>query len=200
MRSFSCWRPRRRLLPSPSFRPRSRPRPRRSGRCTTGRGPAACGRARCVVTTQETPARPPSDALVLFDGKDLSSWKSQKDGSPAAWKVENGYFEVVKGTGGIQTKQGFGDCQLHVEFMSPSPAVGEDQDRGNSGVFLMGMYEVQVLDSYKSVTYADGQASALYGQSPPLVNACRAPGQWQAYDIRVRGPALRRGGGSGPRG
>lgn len=143
---------------------------------------------------QETPARPPSDAVVLFDGKDLSAWRSQKVVGPAAWKVENGYFEVAKGTGGIETKQGFGDCQLHIEWMSPSPAVGADQDRGNSGVFLMGMYEVQVLDSYESVTYADGQASALYGQSPPLVNACRPPGQWQIYDIVWEGPRFDKDG------
>lgn len=139
--------------------------------------------------TADQPGRPPSDATVLFDGKDLSAWKSQKDGGPAPWKVENGYFEVVKGTGGIETKQGFGDCQLHIEFRSPSPAVGKDQDRGNSGVFFMGgRYEVQVLDSYENVTYADGQAAALYGQTPPLVNASRPPGQWQTYDIVFEGP------------
>jgi hypothetical protein len=143
---------------------------------------------------QQTPAKPPSDAVVLFDGKDLSAWKSQKSEGPAPWKVENGYFEVAKGTGGIETKQGFGDCQLHVEWMAPSPAVGADQDRGNSGVFLMGIYEVQVLDSYESVTYADGQASAIYGQSPPLVNACRPPGQWQTYDIIWEGPRFDKDG------
>jgi Domain of Unknown Function (DUF1080) len=137
---------------------------------------------------QQTPAKPPSDAVVLFDGKDLSAWKSQKDGSPAAWKVENGYFEVAKGTGGIETRKGFGDCQLHIEWMAPDPPVGQDQDRGNSGVFFMGVYEVQVLDSYQSVTYADGQAGALYGQFPPLVNACRPPGQWQTYDIVFDAP------------
>jgi hypothetical protein len=131
----------------------------------------------------------PSDAIALFDGKDLSKWKSQKEGGgPAAWKVENGYFEVVKGTGGIETKQGFGDCQLHVEWMAPKPPVGEDQDRGNSGVFLMGLYEVQVLDSYQAATYPDGQASAIYGQYPPLVNASRPPGEWQTYDIAFRSP------------
>ncbi len=131
---------------------------------------------------------PPSDAIVLFDGKDLSKWRSQKGGGPAMWKVENGYMEVVKGTGGIQTEQGFGDCQLHIEWMAPKPPVGESQDRGNSGVFLMGMYEVQVLDSYESRTYADGQAAALYGQQPPLVNATRPPGEWQFYDIVFDAP------------
>jgi hypothetical protein len=130
----------------------------------------------------------PSDAVVLFDGKDLSRWKSQKDGGPARWKVENGYFEVAKGTGGIETAQAFGDCQLHIEWAAPSPAVGEDQDRGNSGVFFHGQYEVQVLDSYQAATYPDGQAGALYGQYPPLVNASRPPGQWQTYDIVFHGP------------
>lgn len=131
--------------------------------------------------------RPPADAVVLFDGKDLSKWQAGK-GGPAGWKVENGYMEVVKGSGGIRTAQGFGDCQLHVEWMAPKPAAGEGQDRGNSGVFLMGMYEVQILDSYQSRTYADGQASALYGQQPPMVNASRPPGEWQAYDIVFEAP------------
>jgi len=133
----------------------------------------------------ETPGKPPSDAIVLFDGRDLSAWQSEKGGAPAAWKVENGYFEVVPKTGAIQTKQSFGpDVQLHVEWMAPSPAKGEDQDRGNSGVFFGGgRYEVQVLDNYQSQTYPDGTAGALYGQYPPLVNACRKPGEWQAYDI-----------------
>jgi hypothetical protein len=141
-----------------------------------------------TASTQEQPGKPPSDAIVLFSGKDLSGWKSQKDGGPAKWKVENGYMEVVKGTGYIETSQGFGDCQLHVEWMAPNPPVGQDQDRGNSGVFLMGLYEVQVVDSYQNVTYPDGQAAALYGQYPPLVNASRPPGQWQTYDIVFRAP------------
>ena len=132
------------------------------------------------------PGRAPSDAVVLFDGKDLSKWKSAKGGT-AAWKVENGYFEVVKGTGGIETVEAYGDGQLHIEWMAPSPAVGEGQDRGNSGVFF-GMYEVQVLDSHNSKTYPDGQAGALYGQHPPLVNASRPPGEWQTYDIIFHGP------------
>lgn len=139
------------------------------------------------VVDPGTAGRPPADAVVLFDGKDLSQWRSAK-GAPAGWKVENGYMEVLKGTGGIQTVQGFGDCQLHIEWMAPKPAVGEGQDRGNSGVFLMGMYEVQVLDSYQSRTYADGQAAAIYGQQPPMVNASRPPGEWQAYDIVFEAP------------
>jgi len=96
--------------------------------------------------TSPSPSPRPSDAIALFDGKDLSEWRAQKGGGPAKWKVENGFFEVVKGTGGIVTTRAFGDCQLHVEWMAPSPAVGQGQDRGNSGVFFMGMYEVQVLD------------------------------------------------------
>ena len=138
-------------------------------------------------STEEAPGRPPSDAVVLFDGKDLSKW-AHKDGSAAKWKVENGYFEVVPKTGQLYTRDSFGDCQLHVEWATPSPAHGESQDRGNSGVFLHDLYEVQVLDSYQSKTYADGQASALYGQFPPLVNASRPPGQWQMYDIVFHGP------------
>jgi hypothetical protein len=141
------------------------------------------------------PGRPPSDAIVLFDGRDLAAWRSQKDGSPAAWKVENGYFEVSKGKGAIETRQSFGDVQLHIEWMTPKPAVGESQDRGNSGVFFGGSrYEVQVLDSYESRTYPDGQAGALYGQFPPLVNACRPPGEWQAYDIVFEMPRFDAGG------
>jgi Domain of Unknown Function (DUF1080) len=141
-----------------------------------------------TASTQETPGRAPSDAVALFDGKDLSQWTQKKDGSPAKWKVENGYFEVVPKTGEIQTREAFGDCQLHVEFAEPSPAKGEDQDRGNSGVFLQGLYETQVLDSYQSKTYADGQAAAIYGQYPPLVNASRPPGEWQTYDIIFHSP------------
>jgi hypothetical protein len=140
-----------------------------------------------TASTQDAPGRSPSDAVVLFDGKDLSQWVQKKDGSSAKWKVENGYFEVVPKTGDLQTREAFGDCQLHVEFAEPSPAKGEDQDRGNSGVFLQGLYETQVLDSYQNKTYADGQAAAIYGQYPPQVNASRPPGQWQTYDIIFHG-------------
>jgi hypothetical protein len=138
-------------------------------------------------STQESPGRPPSDAVVLFDGKDLSKW-ADKDGGAAKWKVENGYFEVLSKTGYVHTREAFGDCQLHVEFAEPNPPKGVYQDRGNSGVFLHGLYEIQVLDSYESKTYADGQAAAIYGQYPPLVNASRPPGQWQMYDIVFHGP------------
>jgi hypothetical protein len=133
------------------------------------------------------PVPPPADAVVLFDGRDLSQWTDAKD-QPARWKVENGSMEVVLKAGSIQTVKGFGDCQLHVEWMAPSPAKGGDQDRGNSGVFLMNLYEVQVLDCYENKTYADGMAAALYGQFPPLVNACRKPGEWQTYDIVFHRP------------
>jgi hypothetical protein len=140
-----------------------------------------------TASTDQTAGRPPSDAVVLFDGKDLSKW-AHKDGSAAKWKLGSGYFETTPKTGYIYTRQAFGDCQLHVEFAEPSPPKGEDQDRGNSGVFLMGLYEIQVLDSYQNKTYADGSAAAVYGQYPPLVNASRPPGEWQSYDIVFHGP------------
>lgn len=144
-------------------------------------------------STQDSPGRPPSDAVVLFDGRDLSKW-AQKDGSAAKWKVESGYAEVVPKAGYIYTREAFGDCQLHVEFAEPVPAKGESQERGNSGVFLMGLYEIQVLDAYENKTYADGQAAAVYGQYPPLVNAARPPGQWQSYDIVFHGPRFAKDG------
>jgi hypothetical protein len=144
-----------------------------------------------VITPAEQPGQPPSDAVILFDGNDLSNWVSEKDGSNAGWKVENGYMEVVKKTGGIRTKQAFGNCQLHIEWATPEKIIGTSQDRGNSGVFLMSNYEVQVLDSYNNRTYADGQAGAVYGQNPPLVNACRPPGQWQSYDIIFHQPIFK---------
>lgn len=137
--------------------------------------------------TQRSPGRAPSDAVILFDGKDLSHW-THKDGSPAKWKVKHGYVEVVPKSGSIYSREAFGDCQVHVEFREPLPPTGEGQGRGNSGVYLMGLYEIQVLDSYQSRTYADGQAGAVYGQYPPLVNASRPPGQWQSYDIVFHGP------------
>lgn len=134
------------------------------------------------------PVPPPSDAIVLFDGKDLSNWRSADSaGAPAGWKVENGYMEVA-GKQGIETTRGFGDVQLHVEWATPTPPTGEGQERGNSGVYLMKTYEVQVLDSYHNTTYADGQAAAIFGQYPPLVNASRPPGEWQTYDITFRRP------------
>ena len=137
-----------------------------------------------TASTQQQAGRPPSDAVVLFDGSSMALWQTIKDGSPAKWKVENGYVEVVPGTGDIKTKEGFGDCQLHVEWAEPSVIKGESQGRGNSGVFLMGCYEVQVLDCYQNPTYPYGTTAALYGQCPPLVNACRKPGEWQTYEDR----------------
>jgi 2-keto-4-pentenoate hydratase/2-oxohepta-3-ene-1,7-dioic acid hydratase in catechol pathway len=142
------------------------------------------------------PVPAPSDALVLFDGRSLDQWQSADSaGGPAKWKVENGYMEVVRGTGSIKTKQGFGDAHLHVEWTSPNPPAGTGQNRGNSGVFLMGAYEVQVLDSYNNITYPDGQAGSVYGQYPPLVNAMRPPGEWQVYDIVFRAPRFSPTGG-----
>ena len=127
----------------------------------------------------------PADAIVLFDGTDLKAWTGRKN--KASWKIENGYMEV-NGTGEIATREHFEDCQLHLEFATPSEVKGSSQGRGNSGLFLMGRYEIQILDSYKNRSYADGQAAALYGQHPPLANACRAPGEWQTYDISFRAP------------
>jgi hypothetical protein len=133
-------------------------------------------------STQEAAGKAPSDATVLFDGTDLSKWAAA-DGSPSKWVVRDGVMECTPGSGPIRTLQNFGDCQLHIEFATPVPPKGRSQGRGNSGVYLMGTYEIQVLDSYQSETYADGQASAVYGQYPPLVNAALPPGQWQSYDI-----------------
>ncbi|MFY0593801.1 3-keto-disaccharide hydrolase [Roseivirga sp.] len=136
----------------------------------------------------------PSDAIVLFDGKSLNEWKSRKNGNAAGWKVENGYMEVVKGTGDIMTKRQFGDIQLHIEWSAPTEIVGEGQGRGNSGVFLQERYEVQVLDSYVSTTYSNGQAASLYKQSIPLVNATVAPGEWNVYDIIFHAPQFNKDG------
>jgi hypothetical protein len=134
------------------------------------------------ASTEGAAGRAPSDAVVLFDGRDLSGWVG-KDGQPAGWKVESGYTEVTAKAGNIQTREHFGDCQLHVEWATPAEVKGDSQGRGNSGVFLMGRYEIQVLDCFENPTYADGTAGAIYGQYPPLVNACRRPGEWQTYDI-----------------
>ena len=150
-----------------------------------------------VVTPATTPGGPPSDAIVLFDGKDLSQWTSHAstithagNTGPAEWKVGGGYVEIVPHTGDIATKEKFGDIQLHVEWSSPNPPVSTSQCRGNSGVLLMGRYEVQVLDPWNNPTYADGQASAIYGQWPPLANPGRKPGDWNVYDIFFDAPRL----------
>jgi hypothetical protein len=144
-----------------------------------------------TFSTAKTPGNPPSDAIVLFDGTDLSKWRTG-DGKPSGWKVEDGTMVVppknTPGGGDIWTKDEFGDCQLHIEFATPTPPKGDSQGRGNSGVFLFGLYEFQVLDSYNNRTYADGGAASLYGQYPPLVNASRPPGEWQVYDIVFTAP------------
>ena len=145
-----------------------------------------------AVETAGTPATPPSDAKVLFNGTDLSGWRTSK-GDPAGWKIEDGAMVVAPKAGNILTKEEFGDVQLHVEWATPSVVSGDGQDRGNSGVFLMGRYEIQVLDSYRSPTYPDGQAGAIYGQFTPLVNAARGHGQWQTYDIIFTAPRFENG-------
>ncbi len=132
------------------------------------------------------PGPPPSDAVVLFEGKDLSQWQGDK-GGPAKWQVADGVM-TVNGTGSIMTKEQFGDVQLHVEWAAPSEVKGEGQGRGNSGIYLQGRYEIQVLDSYNNKTYFDGQAGAFYGHFPPLVNVSRKPGEWQTYDIIFHPP------------
>ena len=148
-----------------------------------------------VVTPGATPGAAPSDAIVLFDGTDLSQWVSERDGSPASWTVADGAMVVKPGAGGIRTRQAFGDVQLHIEWATPAEVKGEGQGRGNSGVFLMattaaggGGYEVQVLDSYENPTYWHGMAGSIYKQHAPLVNASRKPGEWQVYDIVFRAP------------
>lgn len=138
------------------------------------------------------PAPAPSDAVVIFDGTGLDAWTDAK-GGPARWAVREGFMEAVPKTGGIETKRGFGDCQLHVEWMAPAPPAGRSQERGNSGVFLMKTYEIQILDNYGNETYADGMAASVYGQYPPLVNASRPPGEWQTYDIVFRRPRFDQG-------
>jgi hypothetical protein len=128
------------------------------------------------------PGQPPSDAIVLFDGKDLSGWV-HGNGTPAKWPVENGVMVCKSGTGDIYSKQKFGSAQIHIEFATPNMPQAKSQARGNSGVYIQGRYEVQILDSYQNPTYANGSCGALYGQYAPLVNACRPPEQWQTYDI-----------------
>jgi hypothetical protein len=146
-----------------------------------------------VVTPGKENSAPPSDAIILFDGKDLSKWESEKGGA-AQWEVNNGVFTVKKGTGDIRTKQEFQDYQLHLEWRIPSDIQGQNQARGNSGVFMQGIYELQVLDSYNNPTYVNGQAGSIYKQTPPLVNAMRQPGEWQVYDVIYTAPRFREDG------
>ncbi len=136
-----------------------------------------------IASTPDQPGRPPSDAVVLFEGRDLSPWVAM-DGQPTKWVINNGALECVPGSGYARTAECFGDCQLHLEWATPTPPRGEGQGRGNSGVFFgCDRYEIQVLDSSENKTYADGAAAAVYGQYPPLVNASRHAGEWQSYDI-----------------
>jgi hypothetical protein len=152
-------------------------------------------RPRPAVVTPGSNGSAPSDAVVLFDGTDLSKWEHVKGDEriPATWKMGDGYFETVPRSGPLVSKEKFGDCQLHVEWATPSKVEGDSQGRGNSGVFLMGVYEIQVLDSWNNLTYADGQAGAMYGQYPPLVNSSRGPGEWQSYDIIFEAPEFKDG-------
>lgn len=130
----------------------------------------------------------PSDAVVLFDGKDLSKWK-HGNGSDGKWKIENGYMEVVPKSGILRTRDEFGDdFQLHIEWATPEKVEGTGQGRGNNGLNIWGRYEIQILDSFNNKTYPDGQAGAIYGQTPPLVNASRGPGEWQSYDVIFEAP------------
>jgi hypothetical protein len=146
-----------------------------------------------TCSTQDQPGKAPSDAVVLFDGTDLSHWQSGR-GEPARWAIEDGAMVAKPRSGAIRSRDEFGDCQIHLEFATPNPPRGRDQDRGNSGVIIFGRYEIQVLDSYENVTYADGQAAAIYGQYPPVVNASRPPGQWQTYDIIFTAPRFKADG------
>lgn len=136
-----------------------------------------------VITPGEQPGAPPSDAIILFDGKDTAAWDK-------AWTIEEGNLVCAPGVGDIATKQTFGSVQLHIEFATPTKVEGSSQGRGNSGVFF-GPYEVQILDSYDNETYFDGQCASIYKQTPPLVNVCRKPGEWQTYDIVFNRPELK---------
>ena len=150
-----------------------------------------------VVTPASVPGGAPSDAVVLFDGTSLSHWHAvhsdiTHEGNAGApeWRLGDGYMEVVPKTGDIESNEKFGDMQLHLEWASPVPATGTSQGRGNSGVFLMGRFEVQVLDAWDNPTYADGQAGAIYGQWPPLANPAKKPGEWNTYDILFEAPRM----------
>ena len=139
---------------------------------------------------------PPSDAVVLLGLKDnaISEWVNCEEGKPVGWQIENGIMTVKPHSGSIRTKKDFGDFQLHLEWSAPTEIVGESQGRGNSGVFMQGMYEVQILDNYQNETYANGQAGSIYKQTPPLVNACQKPGKWNTYDIIYTAPRFKEDG------
>lgn len=146
-----------------------------------------------VITPGSGPFSPPSDAIVLFDGKSLDNWV-HNDGKNAKWTVANGAMTVAKGSGGIKTKQAFGDIQLHIEWRTPAKVEGDGQGRGNSGIFFCEKYELQILDSYNNRTYSNGQAGSIYKQAIPLVNASRGPGEWQAYDVVFIAPTFNQDG------
>ncbi|NOS69069.1 MAG: DUF1080 domain-containing protein [Verrucomicrobia bacterium] len=147
-----------------------------------------------TFSSAEQPGKPPSDAVILFDGSDLSKWEADSGTAvPTKWVVKNGAMECVPGSGYVRTKEQIGDCQLHVEWAAPSKVEGNSQGRGNSGVFLMGLVEIQVLDNYNNPTYPDGSAGSVYGVNPPLVNPLRPPGEFQTYDIVFRRPVYKNG-------
>jgi len=148
-----------------------------------------------VVTPASAPGGAPSDAIVLFDGKDLSKWVQRRRGQEVEprWRLTDGYMEAVRNSGDLYTREKFGDCQLHVEWASPAEVRGSSQSRGNSGVYVMSRYEIQVLDAWNNPTYADGQAGAIYGQWPPLVNPARPPGEWNTYEILFEAPRFEDG-------
>ena len=143
-----------------------------------------------TASTSNMPGKAPSDAIVLFDGTDLSQWTSTEPGEATKWIVKDGALSPTRRSGYIRSKQQFGSCQLHIEWATPKQVKGDGQGRGNSGVFLMGQYEIQVLDSYDNTTYPDGQAGALYGRHTPLVNASRKPAEWQSFDIIFHRPVF----------
>ena len=140
-----------------------------------------------IITPGKTASDAPADAIILFDGKNFFNWE-KSNGAAVKWKLDNNAMTVTKDGGNIKTKKAFGDCQLHIEWKTPAEVKGEGQERGNSGIFFMGRYELQVLDSYKNSTYSNGQAGSMYKQYIPLVNACRPPGEWQSYDIIFTAP------------
>jgi hypothetical protein len=146
-----------------------------------------------VVTPGKGAGNAPSDAIILFDGKNLNNWVDTK-GNPAEWTVSDGAMTVAKGAGDIKTKQAFGDIQLHIEWQTPAKVEGEGQGRGNSGIFLDEKYELQVLDSYNNRTYSNGQAGSIYKQSMPMVNASKPPGEWQVYDVVYLAPKFNENG------
>lgn len=146
------------------------------------------------ISAEANTLKPPSDAVVLFNGNDLSAWESEKDGAEVTWEVEGGYFTVNPGSGGIKTTEEFGDMQIHLEWRAPIEIEGEGQGRGNSGVYIGNKYEVQILDSYENDTYTNGQSASIYKQSPPLVNATSPPGEWNSYDIIFTAPRFNENG------